>query len=478
MSSSKEEIMEALWSSFDSMRGIIDIRDSRNYILGILLLKKASEDFQDKIINWAKIKTLARDIGKELNEAFYRYEQNYTYTERWFKELDFDSNQIGSLDIRDNLWKEIIFNLSKIDLSLFEENNPGALCDLILEINERFSISEGIKGSFETPLCIIRLLSELLFTKEGSTIYDPFCSSGTTLMGPACYIKKINQNIALDLFGQTPNPKNLLTSYLNLTLIGNTEAKVVYGDVIRNPFLYDGQRIKTFQKVLSTIPMGVKNWGEEIAQYDPYLRFRYGVPPRTQGEYGYLQHCIASLSDDGILAVVVPPSMLFRERSEGEIRKRIINDDIIEAVIGLPPKIYPQTPIQFAVFVINRKKAKDRKEKILFINTMNDYLPGRSQNILRDSDVSKVLTAFKDFRDIEGYSRVCSLDEIAKNNYQLEVSQYIKQKIEIVAPFDLDVTITELDVVHSEKNAAYKEMQVSLRKLRELQKNLEVLQNY
>lgn len=468
MSSSKDEIMESVWSSFDLLRGI-DVKDSRDYILGMLIIKKISEDPYNEIINWIDIETLSRDIGNKLNEIFYRYVRNYTHAEIGFKELDFNSNQLGSLDVRDNLWKSIISKFSKIDLSSFEKNNPGAFCDLVLEINERFSFSARIdEGIFETPLPLVRLLSEILSTKEGSTIYDPLCWSGITLIGPACQVKKANPDIEISLFGQTPLEQSMLTLHLNLSLIDNTKAEIAWGNIIRNPKFHEGKRLKTFKKILTTIPAGVKNWGEEVARYDPYSRFRYGVPPRTQGEYGYLQHCIASLSDDGIMAVIIPPGMLFRERSEGEIRKKILNEDIIEAVISLPPKLYPQTSIQFAVLVINREKHRDRKEKILFVNAANDYLPGRSQNTLRDSDVSKILAAFKDFRNINGYSRVCSLDEIAKNNYQLEISQYIKQKMEIVAPLDLDETIRELDTVHSEKNSAYKEMNASLKKLMEL----------
>lgn len=469
MSSCKDEIIEVLWNSADLMRGLISVRDSRNYILGMLIIKKLSEDPNNTIIKWVDIEASAFDIGKKINDVFARYEENYTHTHRWLKELDFDSDQIGSRDVRDKIWKAVIYKLSKINLTSFEENNPGALCDIILEINEHFSSLEGgKKGSVETPIPVARLLSEILLTKEGSTIYDPLCWSGTTLIGSACLLRKVNPNIQINLFGQTPIQQNLLTLYLNLTLIDNTKAEIAWGDVIRNPGFYEEQRLKTFQKILTTIPYGVKNWGEEFAQYDPYSRFRYGVPPRTQGEYGYLQHCIASLSDDGILAVIIPPSMLFRERSEGEIRRRIINDDIIEAVISLPSKLYALTSIPFAVLVINRKKAEDHKEKILFINAANDYLPGRSRNTLRDSDVSKILAAFKDFRDIKGYSRLCSLDEIARNNYQLESSQYITHKRDIVTPLDLDATMKELEFIQSEKKEAYNEMQANLRKIVEL----------
>lgn len=465
MISSKQEILDVLWKSFDSLRGLMGYLDARDYILGITLIKKESEDPNNKSIDWEDLQASSFDIGRKLNEALHCYEQKYTHTKGQFKELDFDSDQIGSRDVRDKIWKEIISDFSKINITLFGKSNPGALCELVLEVNERFSALGIDKGFAESPSSVIKLLSEILVTKEGTTIYDPRCWSGTMLIGLACLMKKIKPDIDINIFGQTPISQSLLTLYLHFSLTDNTKAEITWGDVIRNPGFYEGQRLKTFQKILTLIPNGVKNWGEEFAQYDPYSRFRYGVPSRTQGEYGYLQHCIASLSEDGILAVVIPPSMLFRERSEGEIRRRIINDDIIEAVISLPPKLYPQTSIPFAVLVINRKKAEVRKEKILFINAMSDYLPGRSQNTLRDEDVNKILTTFKEFKSIEGYSRVCSLDEIAKNNFLLDVSQYVTQKIDIRPPLDLDSTMRELESIQSEKNEAYNEMQANLRKI-------------
>ncbi len=463
------EVMEVLWNSVDSMRGLINTDDSKNYILGMLVLKKISEHPNSKVLNWSTLEASAFNIGQMLNEAFDRYEQTSPSIKGWFKGLDFDSNHIGSRNVRDNLWKTVVSILSQVNLTSIEGNNPGSLCDLDLELNERFSIEGGRKGSFETPKCVISLLSKLLFVTKGSTFYDPFCSSGTTLIWPACFLKKTNEDIRIDIFGQTPNPQNLLTLYLNLALTDNLNANIAEGDVIRNPGFINGRRLKTFQKILSTIPIGVKNWGEEIAQYDTYSRFWYGVPPRTQGEYGYLQHCIASLTDDGMLAVIIPPSMLFRERSEGDIRKRIINDDIIEAVISLPNKLFAQTSISFAILVINRKKAKEHKGKILFINAKNDYLRGRSQNTLRNEDQDKIVFAFKEFRDIEGFCRVCSLDEIAQNNFQLDVSQYIKESKSFVPKLNLDDAIRELDSIHTEKNAVYYEMHESLRKIMELQ---------
>ncbi len=222
-----------------------------------------------------------------------------------------------------------------------------------------------------------------------------------------------------------------------------------------------------FNRILCTIPIGVKNWGEEIAQNDNYFRFTYGIPPRTQGEYGYLQHCIASLAEDGILACVIPPSMLFRERSEGDIRKRMINHDIIEAVIALPNKLYSQTGIALAILIINRHKPAERKNKILFVNAKNDFLAGRSQNKLRDEDRKKIITVYRNFEEEEGYSRVCSIDDIAMNGFQLDVSQYIKEKRDIAPSLDLDGAVKDLEKIQKEKSEAYEKMTASLGRLME-----------
>jgi len=465
-SPNSDEVMGALWNSVDSMRGLIDIGEARNFILGLLVLKKLSETDGPTLVNWNEIASRNFDVGMALNDAFSRLERKNPELQGSLESIDFNSDRIGGRDIRDALWKNVISILSQINLSSMETSSPGSICELDIDLNERFTNASGLKGPFDTPACVINLLSELLAPPDGSTVFDPFCASGTTIVGTSCFVSEKKPRAKIKLFGQTPNVNGISTIRLNLLLTNNDSAQIALGDVIRQPGFTDKfGKLMTFNRILCTIPMGVKNWGEEIAQNDNYFRFSYGIPPRTQGEYGYLQHCISSLAEDGILTCVVPPSMLFRERSEGDIRKRMINHDIIEAVIALPNKLYSQTGIGLAVLIINRHKPADRKNKILFINAKNDFLAGRSQNKLRDIDRKKIINAYLNFEGKEGYCRVCSLDEIAMNGFQLDVSQYIKEKRDSIPSLDFDEAVKDLEKIQKEKSGAYEKMTASLTRL-------------
>lgn len=467
-SPTKNEVLGAIGDSVNSMRGLIEIGEARNLVLGLLVLKKMSENKGSSIINWNEIASKNFDIGISLNEAFYQINQKKPELREWLLHLDFNSDRIGGREIRDTLWKNVLATLSQIDLGMMEKTSPGAICELDIELNEWFSNTAGLKGSYETPACVINLLSELLDPQNGATVFDPFCSGGSTIIGASCHVSENKPGTRIKLYGQTPNKNGLATIWLNLLLTNNDHAQIRFGDVIRQPgFTEKTGKLMTFNRILCTIPIGVKNWGEEIAQNDNYFRFTYGIPPRTQGEYGYLQHCIASLAEDGILACVIPPSMLFRERSEGDIRKRMINHDIIEAVIALPNKLYSQTGIALAILIINRHKPAERKNKILFVNAKNDFLAGRSQNKLRDEDRKKIVTVYRNFKEEDGYSRVCSIDEIAMNGFQLDVSQYIKEKRDIAPSLDLDGAVKDLEKIQNEKSEAYEKMTASLGRLME-----------
>lgn len=467
-SPTKNEVLGAIWNSVNSMRGLIDIGEARNLVLGLLVLKKMSETETPPLKTWNEIASKNFDIGMSLNDAFYQINQKKPELREWLLHFDFNSDRIGGREIRDTLWKNVLATLSQIDLEMMEKTSPGAICELDIELNEWFANTAGLKGSYETPACVINLLSELLDPPNGATVFDPFCSGGSTIIGVSCHVSENKPGTRIKLYGQTPNKNSLSTIWLNLLFTNNDHAQIKFGDVIRQPGFTDKtEKLMTFNRILCTIPIGVKNWGEEIAQNDNYFRFTYGIPPRTQGEYGYLQHCIASLAEDGILACVIPPSMLFRERSEGDIRKRMVNHDIIEAVIALPNKLYSQTGIALAILIINRHKPADRKNKILFVNAKNDFLAGRSQNKLRDEDRKKIVTVYRNFEEEDGYSRVCSIDDIAMNGFQLDVSQYIKEKRDAAPSLDLDGAVKDLEKIQKEKSEAYEKMTASLGRLME-----------
>jgi len=247
---------------------------------------------------------------------------------------------------------------------------------------------------------------------------------------------------------------------------GERDIHVAAGDVIRNPGFVDGRNVKTFDRILCTTPFGVKNWGEEIARYDPFGRFTYGIPPATQGDFAYLQHCIASLSDDGVLAAVVSPSLLFKERREGEIRRRIIESDLVEAVIRLPLKLLLQTSIPVVLLVIRRTKPETRRGKILFIDASKGFLPGRSQNTLREEDIAAIEKAYNAFSEIESYSAVCSIKTIAEHGFSLEISEYVIDAPDLEVTLDLEGALRELDDLQDERRKKYERMTRALKNLR------------
>lgn len=457
-----KEIIDHLWRSFSTIRGVVDTKDAQSYILGLLALKKLSDIDKDEVVDWSLLKSMSYDIGMALNDTIHNIERKHPELDGWFNGLDYDSDRFGDRQIRDKIWRDVVSDISAIDLKDLEKNKAQGLSDLCIQLNEMFLIRSSREDSLETPSTIIHLMAKLLETGTGYTIYDPFCKSGITLIGAA---SASAENMKIEVFGQTNSPRNALIAHLNFLLTGHRNARIVVGDVISQPGFASGKSLTKFHKILSTIaPMGY--WRDEIARFDPYSRFAYGIPPRTMGDFGFLQHCIASLADEGMLVVAVPPSVLFKERSEGDIRRRIVEDDIIEAVIQLPPKMYtPYTSISFALLVIRRNKPLRRKNKILFINAKDDFLPGRSRNILRDEDINKIMSAYREFSDRDGYCNVKSVDSIANKQFHLDVSEYVVEKPFWEMHLDIEASINELDEIRNTTTALYEGMQSNLKKV-------------
>jgi type I restriction enzyme M protein len=454
-------IEQHLWDAFNDMRGSIDHANARNYILGLLVLKRMYDVDEDEAVDWSLIASQDYDIGMVLNRAFINIEGKYPKLRGIFKELNYDSERIGNRQIRDKLWKGVISNISAIDMKIIDSTDLNGLSNLCIHLNELSWARSPIY--FETPLTTIRLMTALSEPLKGATIYDPFCHSGITLISAAASTSRHDKTP--ELFGQTRTSNEAIIANLNMLLAGYRDAEIAIGDIIRQPGFIAGERVKTFDKILCTIPPGVSHWGDENARYDPYSRFIFGIPPATMGDFGYLQHCIASLSDGGMLVVAVLPGVLFRGRTEGDIRRRMIESDIFEAVIQLPPKLYAQTTVSFALLIIRRNKPLERKDKVLFINAKNDFLPIRSQNILRDQDIERIVTAYRDFKDIDGYCSVCSKDQIAKKQFHLDVPTYVVEKSVENMDFDMGASIKELDEIQQTKRDLYEHMQSNLERI-------------
>ena len=219
-----------------------------------------------------------------------------------------------------------------------------------------------------------------------------------------------------------------------------------------------------FDRVCANPPFSLDEWGREYAERDPWGRFRFGVPPKGKGDLAFVQHMIATLTTKGMLAVVMPHGVLFRGAAEGEIRKGIIEDDLVEAVIGLPPNLFYGTGIPAAILVVNRAKPANRKGKILFIEASREFREGSAQNYLRDEDVKKIAEAFAAFKDADKYARVVPIEAVRKNDFNLNITRYVATA-EAAEVMDMGEALLRLREAEAARDVAKAEMDRLLKEM-------------
>jgi len=467
MSSDLDTAMKHIWGVFDEMRDFFPLREAQFYLLGILGLKRLSEMNDGSVVQWHNIMTESYEVGDKLNRALVRVEEAHPEYQGWFSGLDFSLPSIADRARTDGLWQSVIKTISQISINDLVELDPPALSRLCMRINDQVSFAERRHEDLDPSENLMNLISGLLQSVEVQTVYDPLCKSGMTLISGITDARTDSLTTQMTFYAQTSSEKSALLIRLNLFCVGVRDAHIAIGDVILKPGFVEKRHLHTFDRIVCLIPTGVRNWGEVNAQRDPYGRFIYGIPPRSQGDFAYLQHCIASLSDEGVLVAAVAPSVLFKERSEGDIRRRIIEDDMIDAVVGLPPKLIGQTGMPLCLLVIRRNKPEERQGKILFVDASKDFLHGRGLNLLRDKDIDAIKKAYITFEEIEAFSTVCSVETIAEHGFTLEVTDYVIQPLELDLSLDLDEAIMELKNLQEERRRQYERMNETLTNLME-----------
>jgi type I restriction enzyme M protein len=239
------------------------------------------------------------------------------------------------------------------------------------------------------------------------------------------YIREHDRNDKnISLYGQEMNLNTWAICKMNMFLHGLFNANIAKGDTIRSPQHTRDGVLMTFDRVIANPPFSLKNWGREDVEEDGYGRFKYGLPPKGQGDLAFVQHMIASLNAEGKLGVVMPHGVLFRGSSEKEIRKGILKDDYLEAVIGLASNLFYGAGIPTAILIINKNKPAERKGKVLFINAELEYEEGKAQNYLRDEHIEKILATYDGYIEEKRFSRVVDISEIEENDWNLNIRRY------------------------------------------------------
>jgi type I restriction enzyme M protein len=268
----------------------------------------------------------------------------------------------------------------------------------------------------------------------------------------------------LVLHGQEKNVSTWAIGKMNMLLHGIPGARIERGDTIRDPKLVQNGKLITYDLVIANPPFSLKNWGIEMAEGDAHRRFRFGIPPKSYGDYAFVQHMIATLKPGGRAGIVLSHGVLFRGGAEGRIRQGIVEEDLVEAVIGLAPNLFYGASIPACLLLLNRKKPPERKGKVLFIYGARDFQEGKKQNKLRDEDIAKIANAFRGFSTIERFSRPVSLDEIRGNDYNLNIPRYV-DIAEPEAEIDIQQAIGDLLKAKKERDDAEAKMLDHLKQL-------------
>lgn len=445
-----------LWESANILRGPVDAADFKTYIFPLLFFKRIcdvwDEEFKEIVdetgdeqlasfpeshrfqipedCHWDDVRAKPSNVGAALQRAMREIEKANPETLYGV----FGDAQWSNKDrLSDPLLKDLVEHFSKLPFGN-KNVNSDLLGDAYEYLIKKFADATNKKaGEFYTPRSVVRLLIDILNPREAETIYDPACGTGGMLLAAVQHVKETHGDTKClwgKLFGQEKNLTTSSIARMNLFLHGIEDFQIIRGDTLRNPAFFEGDHLATFDCVIANPPFSLEKWGEEQWVNDPFGRNFAGTPPSSSGDFAWVQHMVKSMADStGRMAVVLPQGALFRKGVEGDIRQKLLELDLIEAVIGLAPNLFYGTGLAACILVLRKRKIANRKNKVLIINAAHLYRRGKAQNHLDAEQAAQILSWYQDYSDVNYIARVIHVDEIKSDDWTLNISNYITSQV-------------------------------------------------
>ncbi len=465
----RDEIFNVVWRACDTFRGVIDPAQYKDYILTMLFVKYLSDIRISKQAEYEKKykgdlvkvdRALSRDrfviseielkdkegnivddfpamfnslyerrdrtdIGSIINIVLEHLEDaNKSKLQNVFRNIDFNSEaNLGQPRQKNTRLKNLLEDFAALDLRHEVVGKMDVIGDVYEYLIAQFAASAGKKaGEFYTPSEVSETLARLVEPQQGDRICDPACGSGSLLIRAS---KKIDSP-DFSLYGQEMNGSTWALCKMNMFLHNVDAADIKWEDTIRQPLLVEDDALMKFDIVIANPPFSLDKWGQEAASGDRYNRFYRGIPPKSKGDWAFISHMLATaIEGRGRVGVVVPHGVLFRGGQEGKIREAVIRENLLDAVIGLPANLFYGTGIPAALMIFNRARAAENRDQILFIDASREFELATNQNKLREKDIERIVSTFRQRKAIDKYSYLADYDEIEENEFNLNIPRYV-----------------------------------------------------
>ena len=448
----QKELESYLWGAATYLRGFIDAGDYKQYIFPLLFYKRIcdvyDEEYEEALAesdgdleyaafdenhrfkvpveaHWNQVRQVTVNVGKAINDALNAIQKvNNQQLQGIFGDADWTNKE----RLSDSLLCQLIEHFSSRNLNIKNVPNDelGNAYEFLIK---KFADDSGhTAAEFYTNRTVVRLMTLIADPKEGESVYDPTCGSGGLLLNCAMMLKDQGKEYrTLRLYGQEINLITSGIARMNMLLHGFEEFNIVRGNTLSNPLFMKYDQLQQFDIVLANPPYSIKSWDQAAFTNDPYGRNIWGTPPQGCADYAFQQHIMKSLkSDTGRCVVLWPHGILFRD-AEREMRRRMIESDCVDCVIGLGPNLFYNSPMEACLLICRMQKPAQRKGKILFINAVDEVKRDKTISTLEPQHIDKIFKAYTEYKDIAGFAKVVSNKQILENGATLNISQYVSR---------------------------------------------------